>query len=129
MTFQIGNYQIYYPTMRPNVLSPIAQILLYDTTDVYRGDLFFHRIHFTGELIPGNFYDQSSNTFQMRMHESQLASVLNTLRDNVPCFISGYDQASPTLRTGKAVQTGVSPFADFLRSIGTLGRIDEDSDE
>jgi len=103
MDFQISQYQIYYYTMRPKTLAPIAQILLYDTTGIYRGDLFFHRIHFPEEVIVGNLYDQMSKTFQLRMHESQLLSVVDTLRNERPCFIRGYDLASPILATGREV--------------------------
>lgn len=113
MDFRIGRYDLYFFTVRPNVIGPIAQLLLYDTINVYRGDLLFQR-----EIKQDNFYDPGSNTFQLRMHESQLESVLATLRNGNSCFIRHYDQVSPILSTTEAARMPLWP--GFLDVVGRL---------
>jgi hypothetical protein len=104
----------------PTVLKPVAQVFLYDTAFKFRGDLIFHRIHFPDEVIPGNFYDESSKTFQLRMHASQLGAVVGSLRADVPCFVIDYERPGAWLRTDAAMQGG---FKYWKRVVAHLSSI------
>ena len=108
MDFGIKRYQVYFYSIPPesSVISPTATIFLYDTSDVFRGELVFYRTPLLDEPSVGpNSYDPVSNTFRCMMDQSALGGVLSALELNVPCHIRGYDQPRPELRTGK-VQSG-----------------------
>jgi hypothetical protein len=105
MDFGIKSYQAYFFSIPADshVIAPTATIFLYDTRDVYRGDLVFYRTPLPGEPSAGsNSYDPVSKTFRCLMDQSALGGVLSALELNVPCHIRGYDQPRPELRTGKA---------------------------
>ena len=99
-TNQIGKYQLVYYGKRSSDASEIARIYLYDDTDQYFGAVLFYR---DGQTIPNNSTYESNNLKKafLRIHERQLDSVIDMLRNEKPCSVY---YASPTyayLYTGK----------------------------
>ncbi len=118
MGFRIGKYDLYFYTVRTRTIRAVAQLMLYDIRNVYRGDLVFHReVDLNRENPPESSYDPGTNTFRLVMHESALGGVLVALRQRNPSFLRGYDQESTTLSTTETLYVRQSPWPAWVGNI------------
>lgn len=101
MTFrhQIAKYELYYFGKRQNDTYAIARITFYNSSNRTIGYSFFYR---DASTIPTNSsVESTTNRAFLNMHESQLDTVVDMLRNEKPCYIY---YSSPTwvyISTGK----------------------------
>ncbi len=82
----IASYTLYYFGKKSRDTSSIAQILLYDTQNRIIGHVYFYR---DGQVIPNNSANERVDPKQvhLKMHESQLDTVVDMLRNEKPCRV------------------------------------------
>ena len=102
MTFSntIAGYALYYYGKRGSDRHSIARISLYNERSINVGVVYFFR---DGQPIPNNSSNETRNirTAALKMHERQLDTVVDMLRNEKPCSIS---YSSPTwayIHTGR----------------------------
>ena len=99
-SYEIAKYELYYFGKEAKDENPIAQINLFDDSNRYIGDVFFHR---DGQPIPNNSSGETSTPKQayLKMHERQLNSVVDMLRNEKPCSVYYSNQTYARIYTGK----------------------------
>jgi len=102
MTFinRIAKYALRYYGKRAAAGHSIARIHLYDSRNRYVGFVFFYR---DGQAIPNNSSDENRNPkrISLKMHERQIDSVVDMLRNEKPCSISYTSPTIASIHTGK----------------------------
>jgi len=104
-TNPIAKYQLYYYGKRRTVRNYIAKITLRDSRNRYVGSVDFYR---DGQAIPNNSAQENINPkiITLNMHERQIDSVVDMLRNEKPCSMF-YN--SPTLA---GIRTGTEPIGE-----------------
>ena len=96
----IGKYTLHYFGKRYNASLPIATIYLYTGSNQYLGTVSFFR---DGQKIPNNSSKETTNPKRayLKMHERQLDTVVDMLRNEKPCKMYYSNPKAAELYTGK----------------------------
>ena len=102
---EIGKYRLVYFGKKSSDSSIIANINLYNDSSQYLGSVYFYR---DGQTIPDNSSIETYDTKRtnLRMHERQLDSVVDMLRNEKPCSVY---YSSPTYAY---IYTGTEPVGE-----------------
>ncbi len=95
----IEKYRLYYYGKRSRDGEFIAVIGFYNDRDQYLGRVRFYR---DGQVIPSNSSDETTNPQQasLTMHERQLDTVVDMLRNEKPCYVVYSTPTIAYIRTG-----------------------------
>jgi len=97
---QIGLYKLYYMGKGSSDSSIIAGISFYNDSNQYLGSVNFYR---DGQNIPDNSSIESATPKRayLKMHERQIDSVVDMLRNEKPCLIRYISPTYAYISTGK----------------------------
>jgi len=98
-TNQIGSYQLIYYGTRSNNTSEIVRINLCNDINQLLGSLLFYR---DSQALANNVSIETRNPKRayLRIHERQLDSVVDTLRNEKPCSVYYSNPTTAFLYTG-----------------------------
>jgi len=98
-TSQIDTYVLRYSGKSYSDTDSIAMIVLYDENKKHIGIIRFYK---DGQTIPNNSLDHVSEPKRafLAMHERQLNSVVDMLRNEKPCYLYYLNSVNAFLYTG-----------------------------
>ncbi|MDH3677944.1 MAG: hypothetical protein OEQ12_06555 [Nitrosopumilus sp.] len=97
ITKKIGHYQLLIFGKRYSTKHAVAKIYLYDNRRYYIGTVDFYR---DGQVIPRNSLNDAKRIF-LNMHERQIDTVVDMLRNERPCWVKYHSPTSAYLTTEK----------------------------